>query len=51
MDVDALVQQLERLIGDRGLRVRLGKKARQTAEQFSWDRIAEQTLAVYRQVV
>jgi len=51
LDVEALVQQLQRLIGDPGLRVRLGERARQTAEQFSWNRIAEQTLAVYRQVM
>ena len=49
-DVDELAAHLERLVGDAGLRERLGRAARATAEHHSWARVAERTLDVYRGV-
>jgi UDP-glucose:(heptosyl)LPS alpha-1,3-glucosyltransferase len=47
-NVDALVSSFTQLIGDPGLRTRLGQNARFKAEQFTWDKVAERTLDVYR---
>ncbi len=44
-DVDALTDALDRLLGDGDLRERMGREARRFAEQFTWDRSAEATLA------
>lgn len=49
-DVDVLARQLDRLLTDEGLRKRLGQEARKTAEGLSWEKVAERTLAVYRQL-
>jgi len=49
-DVEAIARHLERL-ADMELRVALGQQARKTAEQFSWDSVASQTLAVYNQAL
>jgi glycosyltransferase involved in cell wall biosynthesis len=45
-----LSQKMARLAADRDLGMRLGAAARDTAEQYSWDQIAEKTMDVYRQV-
>lgn len=45
-DVEALGAALMHL-SDGALRERLGRKARQTAERYTWDRVAERTLEVY----
>jgi UDP-glucose:(heptosyl)LPS alpha-1,3-glucosyltransferase len=47
-DVQAIAAHLERLRDDPRLRARLGSAARARIEPLSWDRTAEQTLAVYR---
>jgi len=48
-DVSALAQHLTRLAQDSRFRESLGQQARKTAEGHSWDRVAERTLAAYRQ--
>ena len=48
-DPPALRAAVERLLGDRELRERLGTAARDRArERFGWDAVIEQTLDVYR---
>ena len=49
-DVDAIARHLARLRDDPGLRDRMGAAARARVEPLTWDRTAEQTLAVYRAV-
>lgn len=49
-DVDALADQVERLLRDGELRVRLGAGARSFAEGLSWDRAADRTEAHLRHV-
>ena len=46
-DVPAIAAHLERLRDDTGMRDKLGAAARLRIEPFTWDRTAEQTLAVY----
>jgi UDP-glucose:(heptosyl)LPS alpha-1,3-glucosyltransferase len=50
-DADALAGRLFALTQDGELRQRLTEGARRTAERYSWDRVAEETLSVYRGVV
>jgi UDP-glucose:(heptosyl)LPS alpha-1,3-glucosyltransferase len=50
-DATSLAGYLDRLTNDKGLGITLGAKARKTAERFSWEKVADQTLAVYRQVL
>jgi len=45
-----LVSQLDRLIREDALRQKLGKAARQAAEELSWDHLARQTVEVYRRL-
>jgi glycosyltransferase involved in cell wall biosynthesis len=48
-DADALAQALERLLGDRELRRRLGSEGRRRViEQFSLDAFVEAHLKLYR---
>jgi glycosyltransferase involved in cell wall biosynthesis len=49
-DTDALVAQLERVLGDANLRADLAARGRGRAAEFRWDRAAEETLAVFRRV-
>jgi UDP-glucose:(heptosyl)LPS alpha-1,3-glucosyltransferase len=49
-DVDNLTRLIDTLVRIPELRLTIGTAARKTAELFSWDRIAMQTLAVYEQV-
>jgi glycosyltransferase involved in cell wall biosynthesis len=49
-DQDALATALGRFLGDDALRATLRTRARSRASAFSWDRAADETLAVYRRV-
>jgi UDP-glucose:(heptosyl)LPS alpha-1,3-glucosyltransferase len=49
-DVHALAAHLARLRDDPQLRHRLGVAARAAVEPHTWDRVAEETIAVYREV-
>lgn len=48
-DSESLARALERLIEDRALLDRLRRGARETAQSYTWDRIAKDTLALYRE--
>jgi len=51
-DVPALAQALRRVLTDRELAARMGAAGRRRVEaHFSWDRIAERTLAVYDEAI
>lgn len=50
-DAGSLVDPLRKLATDSDLRRRLGAAARQSAERQTWDSVARQTMAVYREVV
>jgi glycosyltransferase involved in cell wall biosynthesis len=51
-DVTALARAIERLVADDAGRERLGEAARRTAaEHFSWSRNADETLALYEEVI
>ncbi|HEV2012141.1 MAG TPA: glycosyltransferase family 1 protein [Candidatus Limnocylindria bacterium] len=45
---DALGEALVTLLGDESLQLRLRERAKPQAARFSWDRAADDTLAVYR---
>jgi glycosyltransferase involved in cell wall biosynthesis len=49
-DGDETVGALARLAADRALAGRLGAAARRTAGQYTWDRTAAATLAVYEEI-
>jgi glycosyltransferase involved in cell wall biosynthesis len=49
-DVDAIAGALERLLSDAQLRQKLGDEGKRRAAEFTWDRAAEQTLAVLRRI-
>jgi UDP-glucose:(heptosyl)LPS alpha-1,3-glucosyltransferase len=49
-DPEALAESLRKLTADAALQQRLGGAARNRAEQLTWDEVARQTLAVYREV-
>jgi glycosyltransferase involved in cell wall biosynthesis len=46
-DVDDIANAIQRVSTDAGLRAGLVERGRQRAGQFSWERTAEETLAVY----
>jgi UDP-glucose:(heptosyl)LPS alpha-1,3-glucosyltransferase len=50
-DADAIASHVRRLRDDALLREKLGAAARLRVEPLTWDRTAEETLAVYREVV
>jgi glycosyltransferase involved in cell wall biosynthesis len=51
-NVTALARAIERLVADDAGRERLGEAARRTAaEHFSWSRNADETLALYEEVI
>jgi UDP-glucose:(heptosyl)LPS alpha-1,3-glucosyltransferase len=50
-DPDQIAEGLRSLAADHGLRQRMGSAARSRIEPYTWDRAAEQTLAVYREAV
>ncbi|HEY7807157.1 MAG TPA: glycosyltransferase family 1 protein, partial [Croceibacterium sp.] len=49
-DVDAIAGGLERLLSDEKLRQTLGDEGKRRAADFTWDKAAEQTLAVLRRI-
>ena len=49
-NVDAIADALHRLLSDGELRAELRGRGLRRAAQFSWERTAQETLAVYRQV-
>lgn len=46
-DVEALVARIQELIASEGLRRCLGEGAKRVSRAFSWERIAEETVALY----
>jgi glycosyltransferase involved in cell wall biosynthesis len=50
-DADAWVAALDELLHDAGERARLGAAGREHAQRYSWTRCAEETRAVYREVI
>jgi glycosyltransferase involved in cell wall biosynthesis len=49
-DVDAIAGALERLLSDAQLRLKLGDEGKRRAAGFTWDRAADQTLAILRRI-
>jgi UDP-glucose:(heptosyl)LPS alpha-1,3-glucosyltransferase len=50
-NADEIAAGIRVLAGDEGLREHMGSAARATIERHTWDRTAEQTMAVYREVL
>jgi glycosyltransferase involved in cell wall biosynthesis len=50
-DAEALAGAMQRVLDDKPLAHRLGQAGAVRAQQFSWDRAAAQTAAVYRQLL
>jgi glycosyltransferase involved in cell wall biosynthesis len=50
-DSEALARGINSLLADQGRREELGRKARERASRFSWDRVAEMQERIYLQVV
>ena len=50
-DVDGMAGAMQRVLRDADLRVMLRKSGLKRAQDFSWERAAQETVAVYRQVM
>jgi UDP-glucose:(heptosyl)LPS alpha-1,3-glucosyltransferase len=50
-DVESIAARIRALSADGALRGKIGAAARAAVEQLAWDRVAEQTMAVYREVL
>jgi len=50
-DSEELGAELERLVSDRALQEQLRNKGFERVKQFTWDRAAQETLALYREVL
>lgn len=50
-DADALAEALRRMLADEDLRARLSLAGQARVEQYSWQRVAEKTYELYRQVL
>jgi UDP-glucose:(heptosyl)LPS alpha-1,3-glucosyltransferase len=50
-DPDAIAAGLRTLAADPALRARMGAAARARIAAYTWDRVAEETLSIYREVV
>jgi phosphatidyl-myo-inositol alpha-mannosyltransferase len=50
-DTDSLADSLVRLLDDETLRLRLGKRGRFEAQQYSWERVTEAVLDIYAAVL
>jgi glycosyltransferase involved in cell wall biosynthesis len=51
LDEESLVAGMQKVLGDRSLREELGEIGRRRAAEFSWERAAKETTAVYDQVL
>lgn len=51
LDIEALVECMDRLLCDSALRALLKERGLVRAKQFRWERSAEQTMAVYRAAI
>lgn len=51
LDIQAMSQAIEMILADASLRQSLVKAGAKRVEQFSWRRMAEQTLEIYRQAL
>ena len=50
LDVEVMARGLARLLSDRHLRMKLAEKGWENLKRFSWERTAEQVLAIYREI-
>lgn len=50
-DLETLTSRIRKLLRDEGARRRLGEGARRLAENFTWDKIAQETEGLYRQLI
>ena len=50
-NINELAQKMGAVLRDRALGKRMGEKARKKAALYSWDRVAEQTMAIYQKVI
>jgi UDP-glucose:(heptosyl)LPS alpha-1,3-glucosyltransferase len=50
-DINDLAAKIELLFSNAELRKTMGERARETAEKFSWDQVAQKTLEVYNTVL
>jgi UDP-glucose:(heptosyl)LPS alpha-1,3-glucosyltransferase len=50
-DTNAIVEGLRALATEPALRARMGGAARAAIERFTWDRVAEETMGVYREIL
>lgn len=46
-----LVQAIEKVVDDKKLRAQMAQKGKEQAKKFSWQQTAEETLAIYREVL
>lgn len=51
LDVDEMTATIDEVLGNESLRQRMAQRSPAHAAQFSWDRAARETLAVYNQLV
>ncbi len=50
LDVEAIAAAIQRVMADPGLRAELRQRGLKYSAQFTWDRVARQTIEVYRSV-
>jgi glycosyltransferase involved in cell wall biosynthesis len=48
-DVEAITRAIDEVLSDENLRINLIQKGREQAGKYSWQRMAEQTLSIYKQ--
>ena len=49
-EIDSIIAGLQTLIDDTTLRQKLAQRGLQQTKQFSWEKAAQDTLAVYQQI-